>query len=214
MTLARAGTEVEAANQALGLLGQPPIGTLDDNLKRARTMRRHFAGARDQVLREKWWSFATRRVRPAADLVDAIGTLKKRFPLPADCVRVRFLEDGEGLPYDDESGGWDIESGAIDDAGAQVESIVIVTNIASPIVCYTSNAAPVRLWWADFLTAFCQELASRGAVALGRSQSRADALHDKAAATIENASGVDSKEKSRAEVPRETSWTRARFGSR
>jgi hypothetical protein len=96
MSLDRAGTETAAANLALGHLGQPAIADIADSSLRARTMRRFFAAARDSTMREKWWSFAKAHVRPAADPVDSIGSLATRYVLPADCLRVRYLDDGNG----------------------------------------------------------------------------------------------------------------------
>jgi hypothetical protein len=109
---ARATTETGAANLALGHLGQPALADLahDSNTSlRARACRLFFGGARDAILREKWWSFAKGWVTPAADTVESLGPLKTRFVMPADCVRVRYI-DG----VDDEE--WDLESGDVEDS--------------------------------------------------------------------------------------------------
>jgi hypothetical protein len=121
---ARATTETGAANLALGHLGQPALADLahDSNL-RARACRLFFGGARDAILREKWWSFAKGWVTPAADTVESLGPLKTRYVMPADCVRVRYI-DG----VDDEE--WDLESGDVEDsAGVTSPQTVLVTNL-------------------------------------------------------------------------------------
>jgi hypothetical protein len=113
---ARATTETGAANLALGHLGQPALADLahDSNL-RARACRLFFGGARDAILREKWWSFAKGWVTPAADTVESLGPLKTRYVMPADCVRVRYI-DG----VDDEE--WDLESGDVEDSAGVTRS--------------------------------------------------------------------------------------------
>src|SRR3954470_12502675 len=119
---ARATTETGAANLALGHLGQPALADLaHDSSLRARACRLFFGGARDAILREKWWSFAKAWVTPAADTVESLGPLKTRFVMPADCVRVRYIDDAE----DEE---WDLESGDVTDGvGVTSQETVLVT---------------------------------------------------------------------------------------
>lgn len=215
MSSARAGTEAEAATLALGHLSQPAIAQLSDNTLRARAVRLHFAAVRDDLLRDKWWSFARGWCRPAADPTDSIGPLRKRFPMPADCLRVRYLDDGAGNIFDDDSGAWALESAVLSIAGADTEATVLVTNIATPLVCYTRRIDAVRLWDASFLTGFTYELASRAARKLGRSSTRSTELHSSANEALDKASAIDSKEKSRAQAtPQETGWLAARRGFR
>src|SRR4051812_44037877 len=104
---ARAQTETEVANLALGHATQPPLGDLatDANI-RARACRQFFAATRDRLLRQKWWSFAKGWEQPSAATGESPGPLKTRYVLPAYCLRVRYIDDA---PDDC----WDIENAAI-----------------------------------------------------------------------------------------------------
>ncbi len=211
---ARAETEVAAANLALGHIGQPEIASLTDANIRARAVNLHFGSVRDSLLREKWWSFAKGWVKPAADTTDSLGPLKKRYMMPDDCLRVRYIVDDNGDPFDEDSGAWALASGKIDVAGAATDAVVIESNISAPLVCFTRRVDAVRLWDATFLDAFAYELASRAARKCGRSATRAAELHGLAAQAIDTASAIDSMEKARPKAPPQTSWTQARRGSR
>lgn len=206
---ARATTETAAASLALGHLGQPELADLDhDTTAAARACRLFFGGARDALLRAKWWSFAKGWAVPSADSVQSRGPLKTRFVLPVDCLRVRYLKDCE----DHE---WDLENGDIEDVvGVTSGQTVLVTNALAPVVAITRRIEEVRLWDPVFLDGFGYELASRAATKLGRSASRAADLHAKALDTIEGAAAIDSKERSPQTMSRDTSWLAARRGRR
>lgn len=206
---ARASTETAAANLALGHLGQPALADLaHDSSLRARACRLFFGGARDAILREKWWSFAKGWVTPAADTVESAGPLKTRFVMPAECLRVRYI-DG----VDEQE--WDMESGDVEDGvGVTLQQTVLVTNITAPLVAYTRRIEAVRLWDPVFLDGFAYELASRCAGKLGRSTSKANGLHAQAMEAIDSAAAIDSKEQSRKTVTRTPSWIAARRGVR
>jgi hypothetical protein len=202
------GTEEYAANLALAHLGKGEIASMvEPNSKRARIMRQHFPAARDATLRRKWWNFATAWVTPAADAVPGTGNFKYRYAMPADCVRVRFVQG-----CDDSE--WAVESGQASVSGVPVETIILVTNVTAPNVCYTRRIEAVRLWDALFLDAFGHELASRGATALGRSQATADRHAAKAKELIGDAATTDSREAGRQRPRPWASILRARLGHR
>ena len=205
MASALGGTEEYAANLAMAHLGQREIATLSDNSTRARAVRQFFAMARDTTLRLKWWNFATAWVTPAADATAGTGTLKKRFPLPAECLRVRFVENAE-----DDS--WAIETARVKVGGVEVEAMILVTDFDAPNVCYTRRVESVRLWDVLFLEQFGYELAALCARKCGRSTSYAADLRATAAEKRRTAAGIDSKEKAREEPRRDTSWVSARRG--
>lgn len=213
MSLARAGTDTQAANLALAHLGQPAMADILQPGVRARAMRRFFAAARDASLREKWWSFAKSWVRPSADTTASLGPLTTRYALPADCLRVRYLDDGAGGVFDDESGRWDIEGGAIDIAGATVEGSFLVTDADAPLVAYTRRVETVSLWDPVFLMGFSYRLAGMAAPLL-RQSARAGALEAKALEVFDTASAIDSKETSVGQTRPTPSFLTARRGLR
>jgi hypothetical protein len=202
---ATGGTEEYAANLAMGHLGQREIATLSDNNTRARAVRQFFGMARDATLRLKWWNFATAWETPAADPTAGNGTLKIRYPMPADCIRVRFIEGA-----DDDS--WAIENAVVNVGGVAVEATILVSSITAPNVCYTRRVEHVRLWDTLFLEQFGYELAALCARKCGRSTSYADSLRATAQQKLTVAGGIDSKEKARAPSRPDTGWVAARRG--
>lgn len=203
--VALGGTEEYAANLAMGHLGQREIATLSDNNTRTRAVRQFFAVARDATLRLKWWNFATAWVTPSQDAAAGPGVLTRRFALPADCIRVRFVEGA-----DEDS--WAIENAQVSVGGVPVEATILVTDFAAPNVCYTRRVESVRLWDTLFLEQFGYELAACCARRCGKSTAYAANLRQIAAEKLRIAGGIDSKEKAREPVRAETSWATARRG--
>ncbi|MGX9389757.1 hypothetical protein ACWX0K_10975 [Nitrobacteraceae bacterium UC4446_H13] len=203
---ARAGTEVEAANLALGHLGQNPITSLDDNTRRARAVRTFFASVRDAVLQKHNWNFATGYVTPAMLVAPNggwPGGLPNRFNLPDDCLKVRFVDGAEA--YD-----WEVMSAPADPAGSLAEVKILASRLSAPKVCYTRRIATVRLWSGQFLDAFAHELASAVAPMVTGSSSKADSEGGKAKDKISDAALEDGKEHARRTISRDTSWLGAR----
>lgn len=190
MSTARAQTETEAANVALGHVGQPSIADLasDTNI-RARACREHFGAVRDAFLREKWWSFAKGWERPSRDPVDSLGPLKFRFVMPEYTLRIRYLSGAGDAAFDE-------EAGTVTSGGVLVEGKALVTNVEAPLVAITRRVVDVRLWDPVFLDAFTHELASRLCEKLARSESKADKLSAQAKALLDSAAQIDSKEQS------------------
>lgn len=211
MALARVSTELEAANLALAEIGEPPVASLDAANARARALRQHFGTALDEALAEKPWGFATAWDRPAADVVPGRGALRIRYPLPADCVTVRFLADESGAPSTEP---WDIEAATVAAGDVPAEAKVLVANVAAPLVCYTRRETVPRLWDATFVRVFAKRLAARIAPQLGRGLATAAALDDAADQVRDRAAAIDAREESRSQVTRDTSWVTARRGGR
>jgi hypothetical protein len=203
----RPGTETAAANGGLGHIGVPPIADLDgDTSLAARTCRLHFAAARDALLREHEWNFATAWCVPAAAPEAAIGPLAIRYPLPADCVRVRFVDE---LTTDE----WAVEAASVTDAtGATIESMVLVTNAEAPSVCYTRRVETPAMWDPLFYGVFTRRLGALCAPALARDPSVGALKQREADDMLAPAKKVDSREKAPKEISRDTSWIRARRG--
>ncbi|MDN3278784.1 hypothetical protein QWJ07_31295 [Frankia sp. RB7] len=201
---ATVGTEEFAANLALGHLGQPEIASMSDTTTRARKVRQFFPVARQAVLRLKHWNFATSWIQPAQDPVQSLGHLKLRFPMPADCLRVRYIKG-------DNRREWDIESGSATVGGVAVEVIILVTNVADPTVCYTKDVTVPRLWDSLFLEAFGLMLAGYLAESLGRSRELGAEMRKRGEDAVSGAATVDAKERRQRHRP-ETSWETARRG--
>lgn len=92
-------TEIEIANLAISLTGvSNPISDLDDDSTDASLCKQFMDGCLRTVLGAYDWSRARRRAALTADALEEpeFGT-ENIFPLPADCVRVRSVEDEDGI---------------------------------------------------------------------------------------------------------------------
>lgn len=203
----RAASEVEAANGALAHVKHPPIASLQERRAAAIACRTRFGDTRDALLREYPWNFATAWVTPAMDPRPGLGKFKNRYPLPADCVKVRSVD---GLELDD----WAIEASSINPGEDAVQVSVLVTNATAPNIEYTRRIESPALWDALFLQCFQLRLGAAIAPLVGRNSGLAAELEARAEAKLRPAKRVDAQEKARTEVSRDTSWLRARRGIR
>lgn len=199
----RAATEVQAANGALRHIGEPALASLDEPRAAARACKPAFPDVRDALLREADWNFATAWAVPACLPGPAIGPLKKRYAMPADCVGVRYID---GLTEDD----WAVEDAALLPGQPAPEAIIVVTNATAPRICYTRRIENVALWDALFLDVFQLRLGAAIAPGIGRSRAIAVELEARATARLKPAKRRDAREKARTAVTRETSWISAR----
>lgn len=87
-------SQVEIANLALNVIGEPPITSLTDEGKPARVMNLLFVPSRDAVLRLHPWNFAVRREVLAASATAPAFGFTKAFILPSDYLRLLRLNDG------------------------------------------------------------------------------------------------------------------------
>lgn len=211
MALDRPATEEAIANLALDRCKEDEIASFDDDLNRARVVRRHFGAVRDALLRRFDWNFASTWVAPAASATATHGEWQYVYPLPSDCLAVREVRD---LQEDE----WEVTTLRMTDSvGADVEALVLATDDASPDVRYTRKVAAVRLWDATFADAFVCQLAARCCPNLGKSIAMARAFTAEAEDLLTPAAArADSQEKAKSKVAHQgvTSWLAARAGFR
>lgn len=200
MSNPRSATEVEAANGGLAHAGQPPIARLDESNGRAKIVRGRFADVRDAVLREHAWNFAAATATPGQSGT-GYGALLNRFPLPADCIAVRAVDDAALGRLEEDS--WSIV------AGAGINLLAVAG--AAPTLWYTRRVEEPALWDALFLAVFQLRL---GAVIARSALVRNGALGDRLAAEadekINTAKLADARESAPTRISRATSWIGAR----
>lgn len=90
---------VGICNAALGLVGSGSITALDDATTEAGLCTRLYTPARDAVLAERVWTFATERVTVAADATAPAYGYAYRYAIPSTTLRV--LEVGDGTSSSD-----------------------------------------------------------------------------------------------------------------
>lgn len=200
-------TEVEVANLALGHARELPIGDFEERTASARHAKKWFNQARDEALAAAHWSFAKAWVQPAKDATPSLGPLKNRYPLPPDCIAVRYIE---GASREE----WDVEGGIVNNAGASVQAVVLVTNLATPLVCYTQRITNPALWSPGFVAAMAFRLGAYIANELARSRTLGADLLNEFEASLPIAERQDGRQRRAEIISRDTSWVRARRGLR
>lgn len=213
----RAQTEIEAANLALGEIGEPPIGSFNDNSARARECLKWFGQVRDELQASHDWGFGSAWFVPAADPVKSLGPLKNRFVMPEDCLQVRDVQpyvtsaqpQSSTTPTIDNA--WEIEAATVNPGDPPPGAIVVVTNIAQPIVNYSRRIVLPRLWDPIFTEAFAKELASRIAPKIAKDIAAGEKKHAEGREIMDDATRNDSREQSPRQISRDTSWAMSRF---
>ena len=88
---------VSICNKALRYLGGTAISSLEEDSQGAKLCRQFYPEVRDELLEAHNWSFATAYVRLAALSEVPPFTFARVYQLPADCLRVRHLQNGKAF---------------------------------------------------------------------------------------------------------------------
>lgn len=139
-------SKTDICNAAMTLLGQPPIQDITDVLNvNANRCNQFWEMARDAVLEDFPWHFATRRIQLAlSDYTPPGEEYEYAFALPSDCLKVQNLND-EDIAYTIET----------DDEG----NMLLLTNEDEIYLRYTwRNEMPGR-WSLNFCEALAAKLA-------------------------------------------------------
>lgn len=207
MAQPRAASETDAANGALALVGQAPIVDLGQGTPAAIVAKQRFGDVRDALLREKEWNFASRWTTPAASTQAALGPLKIRYPMPADCLAVIGIE---GCEPDQ----WVLEAAQVTVTDAMPTlAMVLVTNVVAPLVNYTARIVEPFLWDALFLRVFQRRLGAEIARIIPKDSGLADKLDAQARRELDTASMRDSREVASTHIPQTSSWVDSRFST-
>ncbi len=92
----------DIANIALGMLGEDPITSIDDDLDRAKAVKVNYAIARDATLEAHEWSFAITQFKPALLSEPPLWMYTHAFKIPAEILRVLAVERymGHAIGFD------------------------------------------------------------------------------------------------------------------
>lgn len=150
-----ASSPVEICNIALVSLGANTIAALTENSVSAIACNTNYANARDATLASAPWSFATRRVKLAAEETAPTFGFLRAFPLPSDHLHVwEVYESDQVTPL---TIPWKVEEGKI------------LTDAASPLhVRYIRKVTNVPLFTALFVDALAARIASDIAIPITR----------------------------------------------
>lgn len=139
--------QVDIANMALDLLTEGAITSLDEDIKPARLLSRHWDTTVESELTKNAWTFAIVSAEIAGtDLGTADGTLNWQYELPDDALRpLPLTYDGQaqGIPIN-----WRQEGG------------YVLSDQSSPrIIRYIANVIDPAEWSALFTDALAAALA-------------------------------------------------------
>jgi hypothetical protein len=152
-------SEVAICNMALASVGRgAQITALDEASQAARACKLRYPYARDAVLRAYDWNFAAKRAALAKNAVAPAFEYANAYDLPADCLLVRSVFDGDAAKW-------------------VVEGRQILTDMGDPIfVKYTALVSDTTRFDSLFVEALAARIASDIAVQLSESTSRAQGL--------------------------------------
>lgn len=187
-------SEVAICNLALQEIGRGMMITaLDEATQAARACKLRYPYARDATLRGYDWNFAGARVELAKNAAAPAFEFANAYDLPADCLRVRAILDGEA---DD----WKVE-------GRQ-----IVTDLGDPIqIKYTRRVTDPAQFDPLFVAALAARVAADIALSLSESTAKAQGLWQLYMGKLQEAWKNDAQEGQPDALP-QGSWLGARFG--
>lgn len=144
-------SQTSIVNRALTHLGEPSIISIDDAVERARTMKALWQPALDSLTAAHRWGFAMKRASLAA-LVDVpVWGYDRLFALPADCLRLDYVDDLWCWPGET-MGAWQVEGGRI------------ATSLAAPLnIRYVAVATDPGIFPPIFAEALAAKLAGEAA---------------------------------------------------
>lgn len=167
----------EVVNLALIDLGAERITSLDDASNQASLGKQLYPQARDEVLRSHPWNCATARAQLAAISAAPSFGFSNQFQLPADCLRVLYVD---GALAEDQ---WRVEGRRVlTDLGAPL-NIVYMQQVVDP-----SGLDPL------VVSAIAAQLAMRLARPLYQSESLADGMRRLYERRLQEARSMDAQE--------------------
>ena len=155
-------SQVSIVNQALALLGQDPIISLDDDSNAAKVSKQFYAPVRDAMFELHNWTFATEWKGLPKSTTVGVGPYKNIFPIPSNVLRIIWV----GSAGDGES----VVDYAIDANG-------ILTNSDTCVVQAVISNKDTTTYSPLFVQAFAARLAADMAVAITASQSLSGSMY-------------------------------------
>jgi hypothetical protein len=127
--------DVEISSLACGLIGTKGITSFEDDSDEARVCAAFFGVARDALLEDRLWTFATKRFVLAPHADAPLFGYARKFQIPAEVVRVHRADEPGGSGRLD----WIVEGRFILTNAPSVRAIAVVketdTSLYSPNFC-------------------------------------------------------------------------------
>lgn len=187
--------KMDICNLALLRLGSLPIESLDEDSKRAITLKNCFDLVRDIVLRGHPWNFATKRAVLARLTEAPLFGYSYAYQLPIDQLRVLGIVDGAGkldptLVY-------------------EIEGDRLLTNQTSASIKYIQRVSDIGIFDAQFCSALASRLAAEVAYQLTGAAAMKKQMMDEYRYELMEARSIDAQENP-PEVYETNDWIEAR----
>lgn len=146
-----ASTETDICNMALSYIGAKTIVSIEDDSERGRMCKLLYRPAVDSILQRNQWRGTSVRIALAAAAAAPLFGYDRKFPLPADCLRVLTVLSESGHPW-------------------EVEGRDLLSSEGSPVsIKYIVNGSNPALFSPLLVEAMARELAHRLSVRLSQS---------------------------------------------
>lgn len=173
---------VEICSNALLLLGNLPIASLNESSDRAILMANLYDQVRKATLRRHFWNFATTRVLLSPDVAAPPFEWGFQFTLPGDCLRVVSVgEHGEHPEY-------------------IIEGRKILAYDATVKLGYIKDVDDPNNMDAMFIDCLCANLAFTGAYPLTKDSALQKAMYQLYMTKLQEARGIDGSEEPAKEI--------------
>jgi len=181
---------VSICNKGLQFIGGNLLSSLEETSRGAQLCKQLYSEVRDEILEAHHWSFATRYVLlPELKEAPPFG-FSSSYKLPADCIRVRHLQDGK--PFE------------------VVEERVLYTDSKPARVVITVRITDPVAYPAQFAEVLARKLAAELAVPLMNSTKLQSAMYEKYLNSFARAAAADGAE-SMQQVDESDGWLQARL---
>lgn len=88
-------SEVSICNQAISWLAGSPIISLDDDTVEAKLCKANYEPARNAVLEDRAWTFATKRFVLTPEAAEPAWGYSQQYLIPAEVIRVLEVHDAD-----------------------------------------------------------------------------------------------------------------------
>jgi len=163
--------DVDICNKALKYVGADSISSLDDNTANARECKASYDPARDSVLTDFPWEFATFIVQPTLIASETLVGWSYLYALPAKCLAVRklFIDDSSTNPDP-------IEHRECISPSTLRRAVAV--NFEDPYLEYTHQITDPKLWSTKFADTLALRIAAEiGVRVTGRKEEAAEAAN-------------------------------------
>ena len=143
----------DIGNRCLQKLGSQAITSIDQDVKRARSIKLAYPLVRDAEIRRRRWRFAVMRANIPASTLTPAFTWRYSFPLPTGCLRV--LQVGLFWPGADIS---DYRNDTV--ADYVIEGTSVLTDMGAPLpIRYLGQVTDTTIFDSCFVEALASRLA-------------------------------------------------------